>query len=60
MVVAIVVDPCIKRRDWLAWLVAYGAEVPVIGAVAGQAPGGMMLLGTIESIAAKPGNVNFF
>jgi hypothetical protein len=38
MVVAIVVDPCIKRRGWVALLVVYGAEVPAISAVAGQHP----------------------
>lgn len=60
MVVAIVVDPCIKQRDWSALLVVGGAEVPLICAVAGQSSDRVMLLGTTESIAAKPRNVNFF
>lgn len=60
MFVDIAVDPCIKRRDWLALLVVGGAEIPVICAVAGQSSGGVMLLGTTESIAAKPRNDNFF
>ena len=59
MAAAIVVDPCIKRRNRWGWLVGDGAKTHVTIAVGGQAPEGMMLLGAIESIAETVKKVKF-
>ena len=60
MAVAILVDPCIKRRDRRAWLVKGRAEPLDSCTVAGRAPKGVMLLGAIESIALQAKEVKFF
>ena len=58
MATAIVVDPCIKRRNRWGWLMEDEAETHVTIAVSGQVPEGMMLLGAIESIAETEKNIN--
>ena len=57
MAAAILVDPCIKRRERLAWLMEGAAETGIAFTVAGQAPRGVMLLGAIQSIAQRRGKV---
>ena len=60
MAKAIVVDPCIKRRDRWAWLMEGRAETRDPCTVAGRAPRGVMLLGAILSIALSLKKVKFF
>src|ERR1044071_6043957 len=57
MAAAMLVDPCIKRRDKWTWLVKGGAETRDACTVAGRAPRGVMLLGASYSIAQWRGKV---
>ena len=59
MAAAILVDPCIKRRDRWAWLVKGRAETRDACTVAGRAPRGVMLLGATSIIAENLSAVNY-
>ena len=59
MAAAMLVDPCIKRRDRWTWLVEGRAEIRDTCTVAGRAPRGVMLLGATYIIASQKRKVKF-
>ena len=59
MTEAIVVDPCITRRDGWVWLVESGAEIRDACTVAGRAQRSDVVGGT-QSIAPQQTQVKFF
>jgi hypothetical protein len=60
MAASIFVDPCIKLSHRKGSLMGRAAETLYILVVAGQAPCGVMLLGTTESIPANTTKVKYF
>ena len=60
MAASIFVDPCIKRNHRKVSRMRGKAETSYLLVVAGRAPRGVMLLGTTETITAKPTKVKYF